>query len=338
MVDNLGNNNTLYNKKIRDNINKWHLSDIGVYADQLSKLPSEHNIKNSGPIDKVIRQVVPEILPTLPAFSFEVGPWLSLLALVERNFPKSRPLTYGELIKKQEYITTLINRNNSVFGYGGISNSLAAYTTKELLCGNSYIGKNTLGELINTLNQEPNSDQALGSINILNLMLNEFALINQFNNINSVSNLSYAVKNLIDTAFIKKLSVQNNFPVSLIDEIKDFILQIYKEHPFTDKGINIYLKPAIVHTYTQSPTYNVFKKNAQTNPSEHTTKSDGDVNERQVLNLHEQFDSKKMHLATNFVKKTLYKYNHLFDMRGLRQIIDKNNTSTTMLSEASLED
>lgn len=338
MVNKLDDNNSLYNKKIRGNIDDWHLSDIGVYADHLSKLPSEHNVKNSGPIDKVIRQVVPEMFPTLPTLSFEVGPWLALLALVERNFPKSRPLTYGELIEKQEFITMLIDRNKSVFGYGGISNSLAAYTTKELLNGNSYIGKNTLGELISTLNQGSNSDQALESINTLNLMLNEFALINQFNNIDSVLNLSYATKNMIDSTFTKKLSVQNNFPVSLIDEIKDFILQVYKEHPFNDEGISIYLRPTITNTYTKNPTNSVFKKNVQINPSEHTIQNNNDNTRKKVFEIHEKFDSKEISIATEFVTKTLCKYNDLFSKRKLLQKITPNDASTTVLRKASLED
>lgn len=332
------NNNVSYDKKIKNNIDNWHLSDIGVYADHLSELPSEHNVKNSGPIDKVIRQVAPEILPTLPTFSFEVGPWIALLALVEHKFPKSKPLTYGELIKKQEYITTLMDRNSSAFGYGGISNSLAAYTTKELLGGNSFIGKNTLGELINTLNQGSNSDQALASINTLNLMLNEFALINQFNNIDSVGNLSYAAKNMIDTTFTKKLSVQNNFPVSLLDEIQDFILQVYKGHPFNDDGISIYFRPAIAHAYTKNPTNSVFKKNVQTPPSEHPIQNNNDITRTKVLEIHEQFDSNKIKLATAFVRDTICNYNELFSKRKLLQSITPNDASTTALGEASLED
>lgn len=351
MVNKSSDNNSSYNKKIRDNIDNWHLSDIGMYADHLSKLPSEHNIKNSGPIDKVIRQVVPKMLPALPAFSFEVGPWLALLALVERNFPKSRPLTYGGLIKKQEFITMLIDRNKSVFGYGGISNSLASYTTKELLDGNSHIGTNTLGELISTLSQGPNTDQALDSINTLNLMLNEFALINQFDNINSVSDLSYATKNIIDTALTKNLSIQHDFPIGLIEEINDFVLQIYTEHPFSDKGINIYTRPSIVRNYTQKLTNNVFKKNVQAKSSEHPIEYNNDAVpalhdnfdsdktiKDGVSDLHAKFDSDMTHMATCFVKQTLGKYNDLFSKRELLQKIDPNKSPTTKFNIASLKD
>lgn len=320
-----------YNSHVNtsSNIDKWSLAQIGRFADSLSNEHATHNKSNTGAIDKQVSTLVATILPSVNIFSFEVGPWISLLALVNKD-SKKRGL--GELIQTQKRIIDLINKNKSSFGYEGISNSLAFFNATNLIQDNDRIGQKTLSELSNSLNNIPDAKRALKSVSILNLILNEFAIVNQFNNVTNFSEITYYPKRPFDRHLLSSLTEASSFPVDLITEIENFIKQVYTEHPFSDTGLLYYLRSSIIQSFLNNYTDNVLlKKNIQTEvlDTEKCKKLHNEektITNREVLDIHNTFDTNHSNTATTFVELTFEDFNKICYKAYLVKKIDPSGT------------
>jgi len=278
-------------------------------------LNNVHSTKSNSPLDKKVKEVAANTLSTQDyedsVFLFETIPWLAAIAasnaLTRKITNRTEPTfkkRYAVLKSKNENLTKAVDIQNEKFGYETIHHSRAYHYSQNLIHGNSHVGEKVLGEIVTTLNDTASASdpmkQTTKSIDLLNVMLEQFAVTNSFNAANDVS--SVLAETETDSSFpnINALRFENKFPSNLETEVKNFIQQIYADHPFTEEGIALYLKPLLVQrgTFSTPPT----NQSASTQPKEHST-----------LNIHEEIElsieQKKKMTGTCIITKVISTFN-----------------------------
>lgn len=238
------------------------ISSISRFAEKFSN--RLHDVSNASTLDKNTTELINELVPCEAydqsfleyPFIFEIVPWIAVLAAHESDNHINKRLSarnrYNAIINSNSAILNLLPQNKKAFGYEIIHHSRAYHETNALINGSQHIGKSVLGEIVTSLGSEiPSSgsvkssslDQTLDSINILNTLLEQFSIVNFFNNISNTKELANLIENNFQSDDIAKLKYERTSPTNLTSEIKNLIQQTYDAHPFTITGMPIYFKP-----------------------------------------------------------------------------------------------
>lgn len=310
--------NNSFDKKFMNEISFMSnnmLSQVGLLPQDKKKQKklSPSNQGNST-LDNSVTALLDELIPAgahtklEEPYLFEVVPWIATLAATNaltrangstRKTPalKNR---YSTLKKENASLFKMVRQSNPSFGRESIVRSRAYYYSKNLVQGNKYLGKHVLGELVTSLdgtsgnNSDNNTDDnskkidlmenVSDSIDLLNILLEQFSVTNLFNSINDKKSLLTSLQS--DNTFegINKLKYESDFSSNLETEIKNFIRQIYDAHPFTKEGISLYLKPLISRDFNY--------KLAHPSHKLQITQSDNYVGEalEKIEELHGQFE------------------------------------------------
>ncbi|WP_214464605.1 hypothetical protein [Levilactobacillus brevis] len=255
------NNYDLDPKKVSD------ITNMAVSILNSNKYKGKHSSDSNSPLDNRTNEVISELVPenVNRPFLFESSYWLALLAATQEatrqefsNIYNNRlhknpahKYRYATLTQKNKVLLNFINGGSmsDKFGYETVHHSRAYYYSGKLVAGHKNIGSKVLGEVIASLDgtSETNSPmlEVSQSINILNVLLEQFSITNSFNAINSSSSLLELVESDPSFKSINKLNFEKEFPAGLEREIRNLIQQIHDEHPFTKDGMALYLKPLL---------------------------------------------------------------------------------------------
>lgn len=321
--------------ELKDILDKWNLAKIAEYADTISgQKNGEHNAKNSSMLDRAVKKTANDLLQKHPTYVFEVTPWIAMLSLTDRNYSTivKKETPYTVAINRNRYLLNLISKQQSVFGYASISNSLAYQYADRLESNNLNIGKKALGELVESLSNTDNLNSTSESIFLLNTMLEQFSVTNTFNSINTVADLQEKVENSLSTPDLSSLKYTSNFSNDLIDEVKRFVLQVYDAHPFSSDGITIYLKSQIAQKYVNHPYPHVLKKNGQSSTAnqKHLSTPVSYISDVNIANMHDSFDTSKTEKASKFVTTVCKEFEKMILKAHL-------NTPSVTAASASLQ-
>lgn len=245
-------------------------SDIANMAADIlnsNNYKGKHASDSNSPLDNRTDEVISKLVPKniKRRLLFESSYWMALLAasqeatrqdfasIYNKQLHKkpAREYRYASLTQKNKVLLDLINSDSmsDKFGYETVHHSRAYYYSGKLIHGHRHIGNNVLGELVASIDGTSETNNPMKevsqSINLLNVLLEQFAIINSFNTINSTSSLLELVESDPSFQSVNKLKFENEFPTSLEREIRNLIQQIYDEHPFTESGMSIYLKPLL---------------------------------------------------------------------------------------------
>ncbi|WP_125573809.1 hypothetical protein [Levilactobacillus huananensis] len=282
-----------------------------------SSLNNVHSAKSNSPLDKKVKKIVKDTLPQQDSddsvYLFEAIPWLAAISasntLVGGREEPALKNRYTVLKNKNESLTKIVDIQNDKFGYETIHHSQAYHYSQNLIHGNKHIGESVLGEIVTTLNgtaEIPNyMEQTTKSIDLLNVLLEQFAVTNSFNTANNVSSVLDRVETDNSFSNVQSLKFENRFPSNLETEVKNLIQQLYADHPFTKEGIALYLKPLLVQRGLSStpPTSNPSTKSAVSSTQK----------EHSALNIHQGIELfagvKNEQLGTKIITKTIDNFN-----------------------------
>lgn len=255
-------------------LDNWSIAEIGRLTDYIFNPFTSMSGNGNSTQDKSIRSVLPEKwkaqkdsekeaqeYSTQPNFPFEITPWIAALSAGNAGIHKKRVAIekrYTETIKENTKLINNVNRMDKCFGYPFIHNSLGFHYATSLVNGNQYMGTHILGELISSLNTSSSTEDSSASINLINMMIEQFAISNSIYNMDSQN----AVLNELSSESIfnglQNLDYESEFTNDLSTEITNFINQVYMTHPFSNDGVSMYLKPIASHQYLSSRTLNFF--------------------------------------------------------------------------------
>ncbi|AYM01492.1 hypothetical protein D8911_00240 [Levilactobacillus brevis] len=307
------------------------LATIAIEAEKILKhrnlgntqtLNNVHSVKSNSPLDKKVKEIVASTLSLRDyedsIYLFEAIPWLAAIAtsnaLARKVDSRKEPALknrYAVLKSKNESLTKIVDIQKEKFGYETIHHSRAYHYSQNLIHGNKNIGEKVLGEIVSTLNGTSSTsdymEQTANSIDLLNVLLEQFAVTNSFNAVNNISSVLDKVETDDSFSNVQSLKFENRFPSNLETEIKNLIQQIYADHPFTKEGIALYLKPLLVQRGLLSthPT-----NNSVATPSTSSTQRDPSALEiHQDIELLAGIPNKR--LGTNMVIKVIDNFNKI---------------------------
>lgn len=258
-------------------LDNWNSANIGTMTDYIFNYSAKSD-NGSSTQDNAIRSFLPEPWKQIkktdssasPNIPFEIAPWIAALAANNAGVSKKR------VSMKKRYVTTITKTTQLLkntkhikhsFGYPFVHNSLGFHYAYSLVKGNQYMGTNVLGELVTSLNTSKSVEDSSTSINLINMMLEQFAISHSlFNMDNANKALNEISSNWVFTG-LKNLNYESKVTNDLSTEIKNFINQVYVTHPFSRDGIAMYLKPLASQRYLSSRSLLFFpyKKNGSPN-------------------------------------------------------------------------
>lgn len=243
-----------------EDLDTRNISSVSKFAEKFSN--RLHDVSNAGTLDKNTTKLINELIPYEAynpsfldyPFIFEVVPWIAVLSAHESDNHISKRLSarnrYNAIINSNSAILNLLPQD--AFGYEIVHHSRAYQETSALINGSQHIGKAVLGEIVTSLGSEiPSSgsvnnsslDQTLDSVNILNTLLEQFSIVNFFNNVSNTRELADLIENDFQSDNLATLKYEHTSPTNLTTEIRNLIRQTYDAHPFTTAGMPIYFKP-----------------------------------------------------------------------------------------------
>lgn len=302
-----------------------------VLPESLIEEHEQHKRMKKKQQDNTIKSVLPKQQekmenldsPNPTNIPFEIAPWIAALAASNAGVSKKR------VSIKNRYATTIGNTSKLLnhvdhlkhyFGYPFIHSSLGFHYAHSLVNGNQYMGTNILGELVSALNTSKSVEDSSTSINLINMMIEQFAISHSIYNMDSQN----AVLNELSSGNIfnglQNLDYESEITNDLSTEITNFINQVYMTHPFSTDGVSMYLKPLASQRYLSSRSLNFFpyKKNGSTNASVGHVKFSNPSNSSTPGSVHIKLTSSNLNsspidadnnVATSFVKSVFDTFN-----------------------------